>query len=51
MMSNLSGRAAVIGCVGVQPERLNAEGEDRVLLAEGGALAKPSECHHPQKSV
>ena len=27
--------AAVIGCGGIQPERLNAEGEARVLLAEG----------------
>ena len=27
--------AAVIGCVGIQPERLNAEGEARVLLAGG----------------
>ena len=36
---DLSGRAAVIGCGGIQPERLNAEGEARVLLAEGGALA------------
>ena len=31
--------AAVFGCGGIQPERLNAEGEARVLLAEGGALA------------
>ena len=31
--------AAVIGGVGIQPERLNAEGEARELLAEGGALA------------
>ena len=36
---DLSGRAAVIGGVGIQPERLNAEGEARELLAEGGALA------------
>ena len=36
---------------GIQPERLNAEGEARELLAEGGALAQPSECRHPQKSV
>ena len=28
---DLSGRAAVIGCGGIQPERLNAEGEARVL--------------------
>ena len=33
---DLSGRATVIGCgVGIQPERLNAEGEARVLLAGG----------------
>ena len=32
---DLSGRAAVIGGVGIQPERLNAEGEARVLLAGG----------------
>ena len=37
---DLSGRAAVIGCghrgiEGIQPERLNAEGEARVLLAGG----------------
>ena len=37
---DLSGRAAVIGCghrgiEGIQPERLNAEGEARELLAEG----------------
>ena len=41
---DLSGRAAVIGGGGIQPERLNAEGEARVLLAEGGASAQPSEC-------
>ena len=28
---------------GIQPERLNAEGEARVLLAGGGALAQPPE--------
>ena len=36
---DLSGRATVIGCGyrggGIQPERLNAEGEARELLAEG----------------
>ena len=33
---DLSGRAAVIGSRdGIQPERLNAEGEARVLLAGG----------------
>ena len=32
---DLSGRAAVIGGGGIQPERLNAEGEARELLAEG----------------
>ena len=32
---DLSGRAAVIGCGDIQPERLNAEGEARVLLAGG----------------
>ena len=32
---DLSGRAAVIDGVGIQPERLNAEGEARVLLAGG----------------
>ena len=37
---DLSGRAAVIGCghrgiEGIQPERLNAEGEARVLVAGG----------------
>ena len=31
--------AAVIGGGGIQPERLNAEGEARVLVAGGGALA------------
>ena len=36
---DLSGRAAVIGCGGIQPERLNAEGEARALVAEGGASA------------
>ena len=41
---DLSGRAAVIGSChrgieGIQPERLNAEGEARVLLAGGRALA------------
>ena len=36
---DLSGRAAVIGGGGIQPERLNAEGEARVLVAGGGALA------------
>ena len=45
---DLSGRAAVIGGVGIQPERLNAEGEARVLLAGGGALAQPSECRMTQ---
>ena len=32
---DLSCRAAVIGGGGIQPERLNAEGEARVLLAGG----------------
>ena len=32
---DLSGRAAVIDGDGIQPERLNAEGEARVLLAGG----------------
>ena len=32
----------------LQPERLNAEGEARELLAEGGALAQPSECRMTQ---
>ena len=29
---------------GIQPERLNAEGFARVLVAGGGALAQPPEC-------
>ena len=33
----------VIGGVGIQPERLNAEGEARVLLAGGKAIAQPTE--------
>ena len=33
----------------IQPERLNAEGEARVLLAEGGALAQPSDCQAPME--
>ena len=36
-------------CVGIQPERLNAEGEARVLLAEGGASAQPPEYRHHQE--
>ena len=32
-----------------RPERLNAEGEARVLLAEGGASAQPPEYRHHQE--
>ena len=32
---DLSGRAAVIGCVGIQPERLNAEGDSPSALSRG----------------
>ena len=34
---------------GIQPERLNAEGEARVLVAEGGASAQPPEYRHHQE--
>ena len=34
---------------GIQPERLNAEGEARVLLAGGVALAQPPEYRHPHE--
>ena len=37
------------GDEGIQPERLNAEGEARVLLAEGGASAQPPEYRHHQE--
>ena len=40
---------AVICVEGIQPERLNAEGEARVLVAEGGASAQPPEYHHPHE--
>ena len=40
---------AIICSVGIQPERLNAEGEARVLLAEGGASAQPPEYRHDQE--
>ena len=32
---DLSGRAAVIGCEGIQPERLNAEGDSPSALSRG----------------
>ena len=37
------------GIEGIQPERLNAEGEARVLLAGGGALAQPPGCLPPKE--
>ena len=41
--------AAILCCGGIQPERLNAEGEARVLVAGGGASAQPPEYRHHQE--
>ena len=41
---DLSGRAVVIGGVGIQPERLNAEGFSPRALSRGGASAQPPGC-------
>ena len=49
---DLSGRAAVIGCGGIQPERLNAEGDSPSALSRGLSVsATPGTPTSTKKSV
>ena len=49
---DLSGRAAVIGCEGIQPERLNAEGFSPSALSRGWSVSVTLGIpYDPRKSV
>ena len=48
---DLSGRAAVIGCGGIQPERLNAEGDSPSALSRGLSVSATPGTHASKESV